>query len=525
MAAAHELCSPAGEFLNLVHRDLTPENVLVSFYGEVKVTDFGLAKAKRRASRTITGLVKGAREYMAPEQIEGLPLDRRVDIFALGVMLFELFSGRKPWVSKSGRDTMHQIVEAPPPDLGKLRPGIHSVLVGVVERCLAKDPSNRFQTALDLDRELVQWLMLHGYHENQDHLARFVRRNAMRQMRWCERAMAGEFADGRGPNLAAAPPVTPADEALLASGELPPSAQATRVEPTPVSSSALLQPALVMDELSDSALITDPDGVAMEMTNEGDEVSTLIQRPEHARMAARAAMRLPRQGSESTDSILTKPAGGGEPPQSTPRIDLAALGGGVQGQPAGTPLPGASAPTGPAMPAVVPGAPLAPASGMAPAVGHMPGAPPLATRRPNTLRPGPVPRSGDGRNEPPGAPIAREAPAPREAVPSVAVQREAAAVQRQAQAVMEEATRVGGRAETAADRARAAAARAISAADVARKAGQRAERAAAAAELAREAILLVSAGNVAEARERLQRAEQLRESSRSAADDGNGEQA
>src|SRR5262249_20850563 len=101
LAAAHSLRAPTGELLGLVHRDLTPGNILCSFNGEVKIADFGMAKAKQRLTRTLTGMRKGEPTYMAPEQARSDEYDARADLFSLGVMLFELFAGRRPWVARS----------------------------------------------------------------------------------------------------------------------------------------------------------------------------------------------------------------------------------------------------------------------------------------------------------------------------------------------------------------------------------------------------------------------------------------
>ncbi len=194
LSAAHSLRSAEGEHLNLVHRDVTPGNVLTSFGGDVKITDFGLAKAKQRLTKTLTGLLKGQPQYMSPEQIQAKHLDGRSDIFAMGVVLFELFTGQRPWSASSELDAMRATSENPPADLLQYRPKIDKALVEIVYRCLEKDPAARFQSAHDLRDRLNQWLAVHGYRDdNQDSLARFVRRNAMRQMRWFERAVAGEF--------------------------------------------------------------------------------------------------------------------------------------------------------------------------------------------------------------------------------------------------------------------------------------------------------------------------------------------
>src|SRR5690606_28131843 len=97
LAAAHDLRDPEGQPLGLVHRDLTPGNVLVGFDGVVKIADFGIAKAERRVTAaTQMGVLKGKPSYVAPEQVRGGPIDARADLFALGIVLFELLAGRRP---------------------------------------------------------------------------------------------------------------------------------------------------------------------------------------------------------------------------------------------------------------------------------------------------------------------------------------------------------------------------------------------------------------------------------------------
>ncbi len=194
LAAAHALRSTTGEPLHLVHRDLTPGNVLVGFAGQTKITDFGLAKAKQRMSKTLTGLLKGHPQYMAPEQARAEALDGRADLFSLGVVLFELFTGVHPWSSGSELEVFEQVATQPHADLGELRPKIDRELVSVVHQLLERDPERRPRTAAEVRSRLLHWLDIHGYAEgNEDALGRFVRRNAMRQMRWFERAVAGEF--------------------------------------------------------------------------------------------------------------------------------------------------------------------------------------------------------------------------------------------------------------------------------------------------------------------------------------------
>ncbi len=234
LVKAHALKSPGGEPLNLVHRDLTPGNILCSFQGDVKIADFGLAKAKQRITKTLTGMIKGQLEYISPEQALGKEVDARADIFSLGVMLFELFAGRRPWVAANEMALAQMLMTAPPADLFKIRPKIHRELVDIVNKCLEKDPKKRFQTVAEILARFDEWLSAHGYmEENEEALGRFVRRNAMRQMAWFERATTTNLNDPQGKLLGALPaPSLPSIKSTPPPAEsAPPTARAAVPKP------------------------------------------------------------------------------------------------------------------------------------------------------------------------------------------------------------------------------------------------------------------------------------------------------
>lgn len=193
LAAAHDLRSDRGEYLGLVHRDLSSANVLLSFQGEVKIADFGLAKAKDRLTVTTSELPSRDLSHVAPEELEQKPVDHRSDLFSFGTMLFELLTGRLPFVGKDDIALLEALLRKRAPDPMKLRPKLDPALGALVLRCLEKDPQARPQSAHDVARELEQWLYAHGYlNDSIESLSRFVRRNSMRQMRWFERVISGE---------------------------------------------------------------------------------------------------------------------------------------------------------------------------------------------------------------------------------------------------------------------------------------------------------------------------------------------
>jgi serine/threonine-protein kinase len=154
--AAHEARNELGEPLDLVHRDVSPHNILVGVDGTSRVFDFGIAKAVGRWQDTHTGQLKGKVSYMSPEQLLGRPLDRRVDVFAAALVLWEALVGRKPFDGESEGRVMFQLVEQPAPLLTSVLPDLPSSLAAVVSKAAALDPAERFATALEFARALEQ---------------------------------------------------------------------------------------------------------------------------------------------------------------------------------------------------------------------------------------------------------------------------------------------------------------------------------------------------------------------------------
>jgi len=152
--AAHELTDRDGDRLELVHRDVSPGNVLVGFDGVARVTDFGVAKALGRTTRTSTGVMKGKLSYMSPEQLRFESIDHRSDLFALGIVLFQLLAGEHPYGTETTERARRVLAAEPPPDVGETREDVPDAVVELMYELLAPDPALRPSSALGVARRL-----------------------------------------------------------------------------------------------------------------------------------------------------------------------------------------------------------------------------------------------------------------------------------------------------------------------------------------------------------------------------------
>ena len=148
--AAHEVVDMRGVRLELVHRDVSPQNILVAADGSSRLIDFGVAKARHRITQTRSGSLKGKYAYMAPEQLRGVTVDQRADIFSAGAVLFETLTGKAVFRGETEFDTMRMIVEERVPNPSELVAGIPAALDAVVQRALDRDPNRRFQSASEM---------------------------------------------------------------------------------------------------------------------------------------------------------------------------------------------------------------------------------------------------------------------------------------------------------------------------------------------------------------------------------------
>ncbi|MGM0576327.1 MAG: protein kinase domain-containing protein [Myxococcota bacterium] len=186
---AHHFTDADGASLGLVHRDVSPDNVLISYNGAVKMIDFGVAKAEINRTKTNSGVVKGKFCYMSPEQIMGEPLDGRSDLFSVGILLYEAAVGTRPFGEATGLSTVSSIVHEEPPRPGDRAPDMPLALEAVTLRALSKDRGERYPRGRHMQRDLEQFIQGHAQYVGDSDLGELVRRVVRgrdEDVRWVE---------------------------------------------------------------------------------------------------------------------------------------------------------------------------------------------------------------------------------------------------------------------------------------------------------------------------------------------------
>jgi eukaryotic-like serine/threonine-protein kinase len=260
--AAHTLASDDGRPLGLVHRDVTPHNILVGLNGIARIADFGVAKSESHTlgtPHTCTGSLKGKVAYMAPEYVSGKPIDARVDVFALGIMAWEALTGRRLFRGVNELDSMQNVLGFEPQPPSKIVPALGTHLDDVVLRALVKEPEDRWQTAQDfafaLERQARRAELLAMHTEVAEHVRAVVGRDLdERRAEIRARAVRLDLGSEDAAGVAEPePPPTPPERTLTLQEEKP---QAVLGDATIGAVSAAVRSSR---EVTESAIVAVPD--------------------------------------------------------------------------------------------------------------------------------------------------------------------------------------------------------------------------------------------------------------------------
>lgn len=171
---AHNRKDLQGNPLHIIHRDVSPQNIFITYGGEVKIIDFGIAKASSQSSGTQEGTIKGKVAYMSPEQANGKLVDHRSDIFASAILLYEMLTGTRMF-NGDAMEVLSQVREVRFRPLEKLVPDLPPELYGIMHRALAADPDHRYQSSGEMLEDLNRCIQNHGLHQNSQGLALFMK--------------------------------------------------------------------------------------------------------------------------------------------------------------------------------------------------------------------------------------------------------------------------------------------------------------------------------------------------------------
>jgi serine/threonine-protein kinase len=171
---AHTRKDLDGKPLNIIHRDISPQNVLVSFAGGVKLVDFGIAKASTQLAQTRAGVLKGKYSYMSPEQVRGDRIDGRSDLFAAGIVMYEMLTAQRPFERDSSLKTLKAIVQEKPLNPRDLNPSVPAEVVKILSKALEKDSNRRYVNAQEMQLALEDWLDRSPNKSNNVRLSRYL---------------------------------------------------------------------------------------------------------------------------------------------------------------------------------------------------------------------------------------------------------------------------------------------------------------------------------------------------------------
>ena len=271
---AHTLTDDEGNPLHIVHRDVSPDNVLIAFNGATKVVDFGIAKAAVNVSTTRAGSVKGKFAYMAPEQITGKGMDGRADVYATGVLLYELLSGQRPFNATSEPGLIRAILMEPATPVREANPNIPDALNDVIMRAIARKPDDRFASAEEMSFALEAYIQSTGKTITNAHVAALMR------------DLFPDDAAHKTPASVTTPPprqvsygLTPAPGSLPPHG-VPQSAVSSLGTPAPVSSAGAAVPGVASSGVASAVRAVTPHPASAVILPPAAPVSAIRSRPE-----------------------------------------------------------------------------------------------------------------------------------------------------------------------------------------------------------------------------------------------------
>jgi serine/threonine protein kinase len=292
---AHRKKDATGKPLNIIHRDVSPQNVIVSYEGEVKVIDFGIAKAASRSSKTQAGVFKGKFGYMSPEQVGGKPLDQRADIFAIGTILYELLTNDRLFLGESDFATLEKVrnVAVPPPST--VNKEIPPELDRIIMKALAKDLGERYQWASELHDDLLDFVSQFEPVYNAKALAGWMRESFAPEMKKEAAVLDQQRKIGREAMNSAVPQKLAMPPSARLKGTLAPTSNAPVAPQSPSTSTEAAEPVSEAEPI-DASLARELEQV--DAPAEGDILNekTTIQQPDEP-----ASGDLPNQATQIFD--------------------------------------------------------------------------------------------------------------------------------------------------------------------------------------------------------------------------------
>jgi eukaryotic-like serine/threonine-protein kinase len=286
LAYAHRKRDEEEQELNLIHRDISPQNILVSYEGEVKLIDFGLAKSRLTAAKTHPSIILGKFLYMSPEQARHQPLDRRSDLYAVGVCLYELLSGKNPFDEVHPNELMSAVASPRIAPLQEVEPSLPAAVAQMVMKALAPEPAQRFQTAEEFRTRLLACLMEADKEAGPESVSRLMRELFAAEYQGERRLLASlkELRVVAEPSVAESPAGATRLEPVPA--RLPPAFQPTprtREDEGRVRDEAETRPGVVLDEETRPAVPLEAlDAMARARLKPGREQRTEEELPAHS---------------------------------------------------------------------------------------------------------------------------------------------------------------------------------------------------------------------------------------------------